>query len=122
MIVGHGVDILEKDRFNTLFSKYQSKLIAKYFLYDEIEHDDFSSLSNNFSAKESFSKALGLGFTYPSYPNSIIIKRNNLGKPIITLRDELHKYVIEKYPNYVIHLSISDTKLLSISSVIIEQI
>lgn len=122
MIVGHGVDILEKDRFNNLFNKYKSKLIAKCFLYDEINENNVVSFSNNFSAKEAFSKALGLGFRYPSYPNAIMIKRNHLGKPIITLRDELHEYVIEKYPNYVIHLSISDTKLLSISTVIIEQI
>ena len=31
MIVGHGVDILEKDRFNNLFNKYQNKLITKCF-------------------------------------------------------------------------------------------
>ena len=48
MIVGHGVDILEKDRFNNLFNKYQNKLIAKYFLYDEINENNVVSLSNNF--------------------------------------------------------------------------
>ena len=122
MIIGHGVDILEKERFCNLFNRYQSKLIRKYFLYDDIDNQNSVTLSNNFSAKEAFSKALGLGFRYPSYPRSIIIKRDDMGKPLIVLRDELHKYVIEKYPNYVIHLSISDTKSLSISSVIIEQI
>ncbi len=122
MIVGHGIDILEKDRFNNLFSKYPSKLIDKYFLYDDIDRTNASSLSNNFSSKEAFSKALGLGFRYASYPNSIVINRDILGKPLITLRKELHEYMIEKYQNYVIHLSISDTKYLSISSVIIEQI
>ena len=122
MIVGHGVDILEKDRFSNLFNKYPSKIIDKYFLFDEINIKDVRCISNNFSAKEAFSKALGLGFRYPSYPNSIIIKRDKLGKPLISLRPELKKYMIEKYSNYAIHLSISDTKLLSISSVIIEQI
>tara|TARA_B110000093_G_scaffold61112_1_gene66275 strand:- start:2321 stop:2689 length:369 start_codon:yes stop_codon:yes gene_type:complete len=122
MIVGHGIDILEKDRFNNLFNKYPSKLIDKYFFYDDIDRTNASSLSNNFSSKEAFSKALGLGFRYPSYPNSIVIKRDNLGKPLITLRKELQEYMIEKFQNYVIHLSISDTKYLSISSVIIEQI
>ena len=122
MIVGHGVDILEKKRFQNIFNKYSKKLINKYFLYDEFKQINYSSLSNNFSAKEAFSKALGLGFRYPSYPNSIIIKRNNLGKPIITPGKQLDEYIIEKYQNYVIHLSISDTKYLSISSVIIEQI
>ena len=122
MIVGHGIDILEKDRFNNLFNKYPSKLIDKYFFYDDIDRTNASSLSNNFSSKEAFSKALGLGFRYPSYPNLIVIKRDNLGKPLITLRKELQEYMIEKFQNYVIHLSISDTKYLSISSVIIEQI
>ncbi len=122
MIIGHGVDILEKKRFQNIFNKYSKKLINKYFLYDEFKQINYSSLSNNFSAKEAFSKALGLGFRYPSYPNSIIIKRNNLGKPIITPGKQLDEYIIEKYQNYVIHLSISDTKYLSISSVIIEQI
>ncbi len=122
MIVGHGVDILEKKRFSNLFNKYPLKLIDKCFLNDDIDPSDISSLSNNFTAKEAFSKALGLGFRYPSYPNLIVIKRDNLGKPEITLKSELYEYMIEKYQNYVIHLSISDTKNLSISSVIIEQI
>ena len=122
MIIGHGVDIVEKKRFQNIFNKYSKKLINKYFLYDEFRQINYSSLSNNFSAKEAFSKALGLGFRCPSYPNSIIIKRNNLGKPIITPSKKLDEYMIEKYQNYVIHLSISDTKSLSISSVIIEQI
>ena len=86
MIVGHGVDILEKNRFNNLFEKYPSRLINKCFLYDEIDIASASFLSNNFTAKEAFSKALGLGFRYPSYPNLIIIKRNNLGQPLITLK------------------------------------
>jgi DNA helicase-2/ATP-dependent DNA helicase PcrA len=103
------------------YDRKEIKDIISYLKF-LVNENDVVSLSNNFSAKEAFSKALGLGFRYPSYPNLIIIKRNHLGKPIITLRDELHKYVIEKYPNYAIHLSISDTKSLSISSVIIEQI
>ena len=40
MIVGHGVDILEKVRFNNLFDKYKKKLIAKCFLYDEINENN----------------------------------------------------------------------------------
>ena len=64
MIVGHGVDILEKDRFNNLFNKYQNKLITKCFLYDEINENNVISFSNNFSAKEAFSKALGLSLIH----------------------------------------------------------
>ena len=78
-------------------------------------------MANNFTAKEAFSKALGIGFRYPSYPNLIAIHRDILGKPHILLKNELEEYVIEKYKNYAIHLSISDTINLSISSVIIEQ-
>ena len=45
------------------------------------------------------------------HPKLINLPVNNV--PALT-----HEYVIEKYPNYAIHLSISDTKSLSISSVI----
>ena len=122
MIIGHGVDILDKNRFNNLLKKYPIRFIEKYFKYDGLNIKDHDISSNNFTAKEAFSKALGLGFRYPCFPNHICIKRDDLGKPSIYLKDELKKYIIEKHNNYVIHLSISDTFNHSISSVIIEQI
>ena len=44
-----------------------------------------------------------------------------MGKPEIFPKNELYKYMQEKFGNFLIHVSLSDTKKYSIASVIIEK-
>ena len=44
-----------------------------------------------------------------------------LGKPVISLKNKLESYLNDTFGKYVIHVSLTDTKLYSIASVIIEQ-
>jgi holo-[acyl-carrier protein] synthase len=121
MIIGNGIDLVEIERINSIYKKFQESFIKKYFLNDKIEKLEVRALANNFAIKEAFSKSLGLGFRDPCYPNSISVNRDDLGKPFIIPKSKLKKYLIEKYGNFVIHVSLSDTKKYSIASVILEQ-
>ena len=121
MIIGHGIDLVEIERINLTYNKFKGNFINKYFKNDFIDNIAPQILANNFAIKEAFSKSLGLGFRYPCYPNSIAVSRNNLGKPEIKPEFNLRKYMIEKYGDFAIHVSLTDSKKQSIASVIIEK-
>ncbi len=122
MIVGHGIDFLEVERVKHIYDNFKSKFIQKYFKTDKARFFNYRTLANNFSIKEAFSKSVGLGFRKPCFPNNISVSRDKLGKPIITPQNDLKKYLVENYGDFVIHVSLSDTKKYSIASVIIEKI
>ena len=120
MIVGIGIDLVDKNRIKYLFSTYRKKFIEKYFLHDENLHEKSSYLANNFATKEAFSKAIGTGFRYPCYPNYIGVSRDELGKPIIILNKKLNNFIKGKFGDFNIHTSITDNKEYSIAFVVIE--
>ena len=121
MIIGHGIDLVEIDRVNNIYAKYKNNFISKYFLNDQFKSINKNLLANNFAIKEAFSKSIGMGFRSPCYPNNIVVGRNELGKPVISLKNNLESYLNDTFGKYVIHVSLTDTKLYSIASVIIEQ-
>ena len=121
MIIGHGIDLVEIDRVNNIYAKYKKNFISKYFLNDQFKTIDKNLLANNFAIKEAFSKSIGMGFRSPCYPNNIVVSRNELGKPVISLKNKLESYLNDTFGKYVIHVSLTDTKLYSIASVIIVQ-
>ena len=121
MIIGHGIDLVEIDRVNNIYAKYKKNFISKYFLNDQFKSINKNLLANNFAIKEAFSKSIGMGFRSPCYPNNIVVSRNELGKPVIFLKNKLESYLNDTFGKYVIHVSLTDTKLYSIASVIIEQ-
>ena len=121
MIIGHGIDLVEIDRVNNIYAKYKKNFISKYFLNDQFKSINKNLLANNFAIKEAFSKSIGMGFRSPCYPNNIVVSRNVLGKPVISLKNKLESYLNDTFGKYVIHVSLTDTKLYSIASVIIEQ-
>ena len=121
MIIGHGIDLVEIDRVNNIYAKYKKNFISKYFLNDQFKTINTNLLANNFAIKEAFSKSIGMGFRSPCYPNNIVVSRNELAKPVISLKNKLESYLNDTFGKYVIHVSLTDTKLYSIASVIIEQ-
>jgi len=121
MIIGHGIDIVEIDRVKNIYAKYKKSFVSKYFLNDKFNTINSNLLANNFAIKEAFSKSIGIGFRSPCYPNNIAISRNKLGKPVISLKKKLDIYLNETFGKYSIHVSLTDTKLYSIASVILEQ-
>ena len=124
MINGVGVDILEKERVFTIHKKYGKKFQERVLGDSEIKAIEGKSLnnqirfiSNNFACKEAVAKALGLGFTEGISLKEIEILRKPSGQPFITLNgntDKVAKNIgIKKF-----HVSISDTKKLSMAFVV----
>ena len=121
MIIGHGIDLVEINRVSNIYAKYKENFISKYFINDQLKNIDSNLLANNFAIKEAFSKSIGLGFRSPCYPNDIVVSRDTLGRPVISLKNKLERYLNETFGKCAIHVSLTDTKLYSIASVIIEQ-
>ncbi len=124
MINGVGVDILEKERVFTILKKYGKRFQERVLGDSEIKAIEGKSLnnqirfiSNNFACKEAVAKALGLGFTEGISLKEIEILRKPSGQPFITLNgntDKVAKNIgIKKF-----HVSISDTKKLSMAFVV----
>ena len=121
MIVGHGIDLIEIKRITEIHKKFKNHFVNKYFSEDLIDKIDPRILANNFAVKEAFAKSIGMGFKNPCYPNNISVSRDTFGKPNIKPKYGLQKFLIERYGNFVIHVSLTDTKNHSIASVIIEK-
>lgn len=124
MINGVGVDILEKERVFTIHKKYGKRFQERVLGDSEIKAIEGKSLnnqirfiSNNFACKEAVAKALGLGFTEGISLKEIEILRKPSGQPFITLNGNTYKVAknigIKKF-----HVSISDTKKLSMAFVV----
>ena len=124
MINGVGVDILEKERVFTIHKKYGKRFQERVLGDSEIKAIEGKSLnnqirfiSNNFACKEAVAKALGLGFTEGISLKEIEILRKPSGQPFISLNgntDKVAKNIgIKKF-----HVSISDTKKLSMAFVV----
>ena len=124
MIYGVGVDILEKERVFTIHKKYGKRFQERVLGDSEIKAIEGKSLnnqirfiSNNFACKEAVAKALGLGFTEGISLKEIEILRKPSGQPFITLNGNTDK-VAKNIGTKKFHVSISDTKKLSMAFVV----
>lgn len=124
MINGVGVDILEKERVFTIHKKYGKRFQERVLGDSEIKAIEGKSLnnqirfiSNNFACKEAVAKALGLGFTEGISLKEIEILRKPSGQPFITLNGNADK-VAKNIGINKFHVSISDTKKLSMAFVV----
>ena len=86
-IIGNGVDIVENSRIIKLISN--KNFIQR--IYSESEINDSKKAYNKgiffakrFAAKEAFVKSIGIGFRKGINFKDISVKKNKLGKPIIT--------------------------------------
>lgn len=124
MINGVGVDILEKERVFTIHKKYGKRFQERVLGDSEIKAIEGKSLnnqirfiSNNFACKEAVAKALGLGFTEGISLKEIEILRKPSGQPFINLNGNADK-VAKNIGINKFHVSISDTKKLSMAFVV----
>ena len=126
-IVGNGVDIVKNRRIekslkingfkNRIFTKYEIKESKK--IKNKINY-----FAKRFAAKEAFVKSIGTGFRENINFIDIEIKKNNRGKPLINLSNNI-KLILKKKFNinkYKIFLSLSDEKKYSIAFVIFNKI
>ena len=120
-IFGIGVDIVDLDRINNIYSKYGNKFVHKILNDNEINSFNLSKnkisfLAKRFAAKEAIGKALGIGIMNGFLLKNISIDHDVLGKPIAKLNKRKE---FELYSNKIIHISISDEKKFAVANALI---
>lgn len=118
MIIGIGVDIVEKERVQRAYEKDSFR--RKYYTAREqaeiAEHPH--KAASNFAVKEALVKAVGTGFG-KVMPGQIEVLREESGRPYVTLHDRA-KMVQQELGITRIHVSISDTDTLTTAYVVCE--
>ena len=125
-IVGNGVDIIKNSRVKNLIKN--PKFLSRIFSVNEIE--DSKKIKNKtnffakrFAAKEAFVKSIGIGFRKGINFKDISVKKNKLGKPIITYNNKVKKILNKKFKSkkFNVYVSLSDEKYYSIAYVIVNK-
>ncbi len=120
-IFGTGIDIIEIERIKKAINK-NNKFLERIYTEKEVEYfkqKDYKAqtIAGNFAAKEAISKAFGTGIRGFNFKD-IEILRNSLGKPVVTLYNELYEKS-EKLEINEILLSISHSKDYAVANAII---
>lgn len=136
MILGVGIDLVSVSRIEGLIQEFGDKFLKKIFTGNEIlkanqikvEPDNLLPqalfYAKRFSAKEAFSKALGLGLGRGINFSDIEVENDEFGKPMIKILNEKSEFVRKYFgcKNFVVHLSLSDENPIATAIVIIEKI
>ena len=133
MILGFGIDLLEKNRIEKVYNNFNSNFVEKILSLEELslfnEVEDYNKkiyfLAKRFSVKEAFLKAVGIGMGRGILMKDITLKNNSFGKPELELNNISRDFLI-KYFNNIDYdkinfiVSITDEKLLINTAVIID--
>lgn len=111
MIIGIGIDILEKKRIVAINKKYGNAFEKKILNNTEIKNyknsrKKITTIAKKFSIKESFIKSLGTGFIKNFSFKKIKIKYTKLGKPKIEKKNIKVYTSVSHEKNIIITLSI----------------
>tara|TARA_Y100000590_G_scaffold291210_1_gene327944 strand:- start:400 stop:783 length:384 start_codon:yes stop_codon:yes gene_type:complete len=125
-IIGIGVDIVDNSRIKNSIKNIN--FIRRIFSKNEIEQskkikNKVGFYSKRFAAKESFSKAIGIGFRKDLNFKDIIIANDRNGKPYYKLNNKLKKLIYSRFKekNIKIFLSLADEKKYSIAFSVIHK-
>ena len=126
-IIGNGVDIIKNSRFKNLIKN--PKFLSRIFSVNEIKDSKKIKNKTNFfakryAAKEAFVKSIGTGFRKGINFKDISVKKNKLGKPIITYNNKVKKILNKKFKSkkFNVYVSLSDEKYYSIAYVIVNKL
>ena len=119
-LVGIGVDIVDNSRVKKLIRN--KAFISRIYSTKEINQskkikNKTSYFSKRFAAKESLSKAIGLGFRKGINFKDISVLNDKYGKPFYELNSNVKKYIYSKLKvkRIKISLSLADEKKYSIA-------
>ena len=125
-IIGVGVDIVDNTRIKK--SIKNKSFITRIFSKTEIEKskkikNKVNFFSKRFAAKESLSKAIGLGFRKGLNFKDISIVNNKYGKPSYEISSNVKKLIYMKFKvkKIKISLSLADEKKYSIAFSVIHK-
>jgi len=130
MIYGVGTDICDIRRIRTSLAKYGERFAQKVLSDREIAiwHKRSARwpdrgvryVATRFSAKEAFSKAIGLGMRMPMTWRACELSNLAIGQPVITLHGPLKDWFEER--SLRAHVSVSDESDYATSYVVVEKI
>ena len=125
-IYGLGTDIVNVNRIKVIIKKnknFKKRIFTlKEINFCKYKKNQFLCLSKRFSAKEAFSKALGVGISKGFKFKEIEVINDNKGKPSINIRGKSLKIVNKLLKkDYSSFLSLSDEKSYAIATVIISK-
>ena len=117
MIIGHGIDIVNLNRFDIMDENRLTRLAKRVCTAHEIELFNSDKNKNRYLAKiwagkEAIAKAFGTGLAKDITWKNIQIKNNTLGKPIVQFK--------EKIAGPTCHLSFSHDGGFLVASAILE--
>jgi len=113
-----GVDLIEIERFNSAFRKYDQRFLRRLFTSTELAEngENMASLAARFAAKEAVAKAFGTGIGHISW-HDIEVCRGASGEPILHLHGAAEKLAAEQHLN-TWSLSLSHTQEHAIAFVV----
>lgn len=123
MIIGIGTDIVEIVRIKKIIEKHGERFLDRVYTKTEQEYcesfkvNKYQHYAARFAAKESFSKAIGTGFSKGFKFQEIGIDNEKSGNPFVVLDGNFK----EKYGMYDVHVSLSHTDNNAIAYVIIQE-
>ena len=124
MIIGIGIDIVEKQRIRISLERHGERFLKRILTPEEMlllpleENRRIEFLSGRFASKEAFAKAMGTGIGKDLSWQDVAIERKN-GKPVIGVSKAwLEKMDPERRLTF--HVSITHEKKYAVAQVIIE--
>ena len=128
MIYGIGTDICDIRRIETVLARKGERFAEKvlgpnelkvfHFRREKVDSRGVRYLATRFSAKEAFSKAIGMGMRMPMTWRACEILNMPGGKPEIRLSGELAAWFAER--RLQAHVSVSDESDYAASFVVVE--
>ncbi|MFN2266776.1 MAG: holo-ACP synthase [Desulfonatronovibrio sp.] len=123
MIIGLGLDLVEKDRIAGIYNRYGLKFAQKILTCQELEKlpdNPLDYLTSRFAAKEAGVKALGTGFSQGITLNHLQILNNSQGKPELNFSGPARERSLEMGVDKI-HLTISHGRDTAAAVVILER-
>ena len=130
MIFGIGTDICDVRRIRQSLARHGDRFAKK--ILSEAEFNTWQErsarwpergvryLASRFSAKEAFSKAIGLGMVWPMHWRQCEIGKLTSGKPTIVLHGELKEWFESR--QLAAHVSLTDETDYAASFCVVEKI
>lgn len=123
VIIGTGIDIVELDRIDAVYTKFGARFAKKILHPNELAQmppNPRAYLGSRFAAKEAAVKALGTGFAYGVSPVQVEVAAAERGRPMLILHGEALARATHLGASQY-HVSISHERHCTIAIVILEE-
>ena len=121
-IIGTGIDLVEIERIEKTYNRYEKKFAEKVLHEEELKelensYDVIAFIAKRFAVKEAFVKALGTGMRGEVKWRSMYVKHDEKGKPYLEFTPEFSKEI--NAWKLDVHISISDEKNYAVAQALI---